>query len=203
MKNDNQKHSLNQVAQLIPGAARGAYSDEVSNNSDLAYVLKGNGLDADGGIHADAMSRVSIAAARNADRYILQEGDVVVLARGSAIRAGFVTNEVADKKVMASANFIIIRPNKEIIQGEVIAAYLNSTLGKQQLQSLSKGAAIQHIPISSLRDLEIPIPAMQLQKTITDIFYANREAYQATLALAEQQKRTANASILNLMLKAA
>lgn len=200
---ENENMLLGQVTQLIPGAARGAYSDNISNDSDLGYVLKGNSLDTDGGIYTEAMNQVSIVAARNTDRYILQEGDVVVLARGSAIRAGFVTKEVAARKVIASANFIIIRPNKEIIQGEVIAAYLNSTLGRQQLQGLSKGAAIQHIPMSSLRELQIPVPTIEIQKTIADIFYANREAYQATLALAEQQKRTANASILNLMLKAA
>ncbi len=199
----SQMVKINQISQVIPGAAKGAYSLDTDANKDLIHLLKGNNLDSEGGISTDGMDQIAFSTTRNIDRYILQEGDVVVMARGSAIRAGFVTKQVAQKKVIASANFIIIRPNTGEVMGEVIVAYLNSIIGQQRLQGLSKGSAIQHIPMSSIRELEIPVPSMQVQQKISDIFYANREAYKATLALAEQQKRTANASMLNMMLDVA
>jgi len=194
---------ISQIAQIIPGAAKGVYSVDIDASKDLIHLLKGSHLDSEGGISTDDMDQVAFSATRNIDRYILQKGDVVLMARGSAIRAGFVSTEIAQKRVIASANFIIIRPNTEDVQGEVIVAYLNSIVGQQRLQSLSTGSAMQHIPTSSLRELEIPVPSKQVQQKISDIFYANREAYQATLALAEQQKRTANASMLNMMLDVA
>lgn len=203
MKNMNKMQVIGQVSQIIPGAAKGTYSLEADLDGDHAHLLKGNNLDSEGGISTVEMDRVVVSVTRNIERYMLQEGDVVVMARGSAIRAGFVTKEVAQQNVIASANFIIIRPNTEAVQGEVITAYLNSVVGQQRLQGLSKGSAIQHIPTSNLRDLEIPIPSMKIQQNISDIFYANKEAYQATLALAEQQKRTAYASMLNMMLDVA
>ena len=203
MKITSQMVKVSDISQVIPGAAKGAYNLDVDPGNEQAYILKGNNLDSEGGISTDGMDKVAFSTARNIERYILQEGDVVVMARGSAIRAGCVTKQVAQKRVIASANFIIIRPNSDEVKGEVIAAYLNSIIGQQRLQSLSKGSAIQHISTSSLRELEIPIPAMPVQQKISDIFYANREAYHATLALAEQQKRTANASILNMMLDVA
>ena len=203
MEITSQMLTINEISQVIPGAAKGVYNLDIAASKERTHLLKGNNLDSEGGISTEVMDQVEFSTTRNIERYILQEGDVVVMARGSAIRAGCVTKQVAQKRVIASANFIIIRPNSDEVKGEVIAAYLNSIIGQQRLQSLSKGSAIQHIPTSSLRELEIPVPAMELQQKISDIFYANREAYQATLALAEQQKRTANASMLNMMLDVA
>ena len=198
----NQLKKLGQISQVIPGAANGAYTADVAASTNPVYLLKGNNVDSEGNISTEGMEQ-AVLSSKNADRYILQEGDVVVMARGSAIRAGIVTKEVADKGVIASANFIIIRPNKDEIQGEVIVAYLNSVLGQQGLLGLSMGAVIQYIPTSNLKEMDIPVLVKAAQKRISDIFYASHEAYQATLALAEQQKRTANASILNMMMKVA
>jgi len=203
MKKSNQMKKLGQISQVIPGAAKGVYIADVAKNPNTIHLLKGSNVNSEGSISTEGMERAVLSSSKNTDRYILQEGDVVVMARGSAIRAGFITREVAEKGIIASASFIIIRPNKDEIQGEVIVAYLNSSLGQHRLLALSIGAAIQHIPTSSLKEMEIPVPALVTQKIISDIFYASREAYQATLALAEQQKRTANASILNMMLDAA
>jgi len=191
------------ISHVIPGAARGIYSEEATEGANIIHLLKGNNLDTEGGITIEGIQAVVQSTAKNADRYALQEGDVVIMARGSAIRTSFVTKEVANKKIVASANFLIIRPNKAEIKGEVIAVYLNSVVGQQKIQALSKGSVIHHIPTSSLRELQIPVPIMQVQQDISDIFCANREAYQATLALAEQQKRTAYASMLNMMLEVA
>lgn len=201
MKNSNQIKRIGDICQVIPGAAQSAYSMEAGDAS--LYLLRGSNLDSEGGIDIEGIEQVTLSVAQNADRYLLREGDVVVMARGSAIRAAFVSKVVAQKKLIASANFIIIRPNLSEVKGEVIVAFLNSVVGSHRLQALSKGAAIQHIPASDLRELEIPLPAMGVQKTISDLFHANREAYQATIALAEQQRRTANAFILNMMLAVA
>lgn len=200
MKYANQVKRLGDISKIIPGASKTAYSSELGAEAEKAYLLRGNNLDAEGGIDIAGVEPVSLSSARDAERFLLREGDVVVMARGSAIRASFVSREVAQKRLIASANFIIVRPNLTEVLGEVIAAFLNSVVGSHQLQAMSKGAVIQHIPASEFRELEIPVPSMPVQKTISDLFYANREAYQATMALAEQQKRVANAAILNMML---
>jgi len=193
---------LAEVAQIIPGAAAGVY-EHVSGRDGDTCLLKGGNMDSEGGISTNVMDWVKLIPGRASERYLLQPGDVVIMARGSAIRAAFVTLELAHKRILASANFVIIRPNAEQVQGEVIVAYLNSVVGNQKLQGLSKGATIKLVATSDLRDFEIPVPAKSIQKKIADLFYANRESYQATLALAEQQRRTANAAILNMMLEVA
>ncbi len=200
MTNTSYMKKLGLVSQLIPGAAKSAFTVDTATGLVPVYLLMGKNLDFEGGLTTEDMKQEVLASAKNPERYILQEGDVLLMVRGSAMRAGFVSREVAEKRVVASANFIVIRPDKNEIQGEVIVAYLNSVIGQKKLLSLSMGAVIQHIPASSLREMEIPVPALTVQKKISDIFYASQEAYKATLGLAEQQKKTANAAVLNMML---
>ncbi|MFA6301675.1 MAG: restriction endonuclease subunit S [Legionella sp.] len=195
--------TLEQVSTIISGVVNNAYTDLESQESQQVYLLKGNDLDQNGFISIESMKQVYLSNPQKFNRYILESGDVVVLARGSAIRAGFVTKETASLGVIASANFIILRSNKSKIKGEVITAYLNSEVGREHLLALSKGAIIQHIPASNLKSMEIPVPDLDIQDKICEIFYAIHAAYQATLDLAEQQKRTSNALILNLMQEAA
>lgn len=203
MKLDDNNRKISDVCKIIPGAAKSVYDSERDKDGQIAYLLKGVNLDTDGGISSDEMDKVSISTSRNINRYFLVEGDVVVMARGSAVRASIVTKELVENKIIASANFIVLRPNKEIIKGEVIIAYLTSLIGIQKLKSLNRGSVIQHIPTSDLRDMQLPVPPLSIQNQISDIYIAKTEAYKATKELAEQQKNTANAAMLNLMLEVA
>ena len=195
--------TLEQVSTIISGVANNSYTDLETQDSRQVYLLKGNDLDQNGFISLQSIEQVYLSDPQKSSRCILEGGDVVVLARGSAIRAGLVTKETASLGVIASANFIILRPNHSEVQGEVITAYLNSEVGREHLFTLSKGSVIQHIPASNLKSMEIPVPSLDVQDKICEIFYATHAAYQAALELAEQQKRTSNALILNLMGEAA
>lgn len=201
MNKQNVIKSIGQLCQLIPGAAKSAYSKK-QDSTDLksVFILKGKDVNKEGFISTEDMEKAQLLMGKNIDRYILLTGDVVVMSRGSAIRAAIVTEETAAKEIVASSNFIIIRPDQNKIKGEVIVAYLNSGFGQKLLLALNTGAVIQHIPTSSLRDLEIPVPPLNIQNNISDIFNAGRDAYVATEILMEQQKRTVNASILNMMM---
>ncbi|HAT8810709.1 TPA: restriction endonuclease subunit S [Legionella pneumophila] len=202
-KRGNMIRTLEQVSKIISGVTNNSYTDLGTHDSQQVYLLKGNDLDQNGFISVESMEQVYLSSPQKSGRFILEGGDVVVLARGSAIRAGFVTKEIASLGVIASANFIILRSNKSEVKGEVITAYLTSEVGREHLLALSKGAVIQHIPASNLKSMEIPVPSMDIQNKICEIFYATHTAYRAAMELAEQQKRTANALILNLMQEAA
>lgn len=200
---NNEKIKIGQLCTLVSGATNSLFTREASEEEKNIKVLKGADLDQEGQIVIDNMEEVRITTHKDISHYMLQEGDVVVMARGSAIRAGFVTKSISEAKILASANFIIIRSQQNKLRGEVITAYLNSPLGQSILLGLSIGAAIQHIPASKLKELEIPVPSIQVQNKIAQLYYASKEAYESTLELAEQQKRTANAKILNLIQKEA
>jgi restriction endonuclease S subunit len=201
MKKLHRVLKVEEFSKVFPGAARSLYVQEASQELQKVYLLKGINLDQDGGITTNEMEEVYLSPNKNSDRYLLKSGDVVIMARGSAIRVSLVDTDVEQKNVIASGNLLIIRPNIDKVQSEVIVAYLRSIVGQASLLSLSQGAAIQHIPTSKLRALEVPVPLRAKQIQIANIFHASKEAYQATIALAEQQKKTASTSMLSLMIE--
>jgi len=189
---------IENIADIFVGRANGVYKREGVAESD-PLLLQGADISKDGEMTTKNMIRVKITSTRNLDPYFLKPNDVVILSRGSSIRACYIDKEIGNAKVLASANTIIIRTNKEKIRGEVLAAYFNSEVGKDSLQASSTGAVIHHIPASVLRNIEIPLPSKQKQDNIAELFYAGREAYKSTLTLAEQQKKTVEAKMIDLM----
>jgi restriction endonuclease S subunit len=194
---------LDQIVKLIPGAPKAAYLADQSEGFTSMHLLKGSNIDHQGGIITSDMDQVSLCSGKNVERYILQTDDVVLLARGSAIRAALVKPEDHVHGIIASANFIIIRPEPNTLQSEALVAYLNSTIGQKKLANMCVGAAINHIPTTSLRAMQVTVPSVEDQHQIRELFHAGRDAYKSTVNLAEQYKRTTTAAILDLMAEGA
>jgi restriction endonuclease S subunit len=190
------KVKLSRVADIIPGAAKSAFKVVDNEQVSKGLLMKGTNLGKKGLINLADAESIEYQKSSRVTRCVLMEGDVVVMSRGSFIRPGLVTADVASKNVIASPNFLIIRP-KDIL-GEVIAAWLSTTSGAVKLGALSVGAAIQHIPASSLRELEIHVPSIEDQAKIKEIYLASQEYYVSTIALAEQQWLAASARINQL-----
>lgn len=193
-------NTLQSIATIRPGATGTIYDREPTPGSHSANLLKGEGVSREGTIDLGKLDTVWIKPGCDASRFILKPGDVILMARGSLIRAGVVGEEATQRTLLATANFMIIRPNDpEIVSGAVIVAFLNSEPGKTALESITHGSVIQSIPASALRDLQIPVPSQNNQAKIVALMQASHEAYQATLELAAQQQLAAQAKIINLM----
>ena len=193
------KHQLERISTLFSGVSNKVYSEKEIPNSKEVILLTGNNLTHDGIISLEDAIKVFITDSEKLEKVLLKENDVILLARGPAIRAGIVSKEMAAQGVVANANFIIIRPDESQVKGEMLVAYFNSGYGHNQLMKLSKGAVIQHIPASILKTLEIPVPTNKFQKRIVEIYHASIDAQQSTMELLKQQKKTSNAMILNLI----
>ena len=115
------------------------------------------------------------------------------------LRAAYVDGTTAQLGVLASANFLLLRPKKEQLLGETLVAFLNSQLGIAMLERMNTGAVIQNISASSLKKTEIPLPTLHDQQRLAELFHARNLAYMDTLALAEQQKKAADACIEQLL----
>ncbi|GAA6206661.1 restriction endonuclease subunit S [Thalassotalea sp. SU-HH00458] len=188
---------------LTTGATNTLFEKTEEQGVNTAKLLTGSSLNLNGEIVEEQLTTIRIKEGKNIQRFQLQEGDVVLLAKGNSIRAAYVTAKVANLNVIASANFILLRPNKDALVGEVLVAYLNSTSGQNKLNAISTGAAIQNVSLSNLKKLEIELPALDKQHEISELFHASNQAYKSTIKLAVQQKKVANACINQLMKGAA
>lgn len=192
MKAKNQK--LGDLVTVFPGAAKSALLAERGEFGVMSKLLKGQNLGQKGDIYLDDAQEVFYDPDSKAAKYVLQKGDVVIMARGSAIRCGYVNSD--DQSIMASSNFLIVRPHN--ILGGFLAATFNTKRGANQLDQLTSGGVILNITASSLRSLEISVPSIEIQTQIKGIFLASQELYRVTTSLAEQQWNTAAARIASL-----
>lgn len=189
--------------ELTTGATNALFEKNENNAEGALYLLTGSSVSLNGEIIEQQLGQVTIKEGKDIQRFLLQEGDVVLLAKGNSIKAGYVTKAIAKLNVIASANFILLRPNNNQLLGEVLVAYFNSSVGQSMLDAMSTGAAIKNINLSNIKKMEIELPELSKQHEIAEIFNASNQAYQATIKLAEQQKKVAKACISQLMKGAA
>nr|WP_306287604.1 restriction endonuclease subunit S [Pseudoalteromonas sp. WY3] len=185
--------------ELITGATNALFEKNESNSEGAMRLLTGSSVNLNGEIIEQQLSEIIIKEGKDIQRFLLKEGDVVLLAKGNSIKAGYVTKAIAELNVIASANFILLRPNNNELLGEVLVAYFNSSVGQSQLDTISTGAIITNISLSSIKKLVIELPGLNKQNEIAELFHASNQAYQSTLNLAEQQKKVSTAYIAQLI----
>lgn len=91
------------------------------------------------------------------DKYILQEGDVVVTSKSSTVKTVVVNGIKHSEKIIVTGGMLVIRPIKEKINSTYIKIFLDSEEGKKALKSIQKGAVITTINAKSLEELYIPM----------------------------------------------
>lgn len=185
--------------ELTTGATNALFEKSAQSAEKTSYLLTGSSLNTNGEIIQQQLGIVTLKEGKDVQRFILKEGDVVLLAKGNSIRAGYVTAAIAKLNVLASANFILLRPRNNELLGEVLVAFFNSPEGQSLLDATSTGAAIKNISLSNIKKLEIALPELSKQQEISELFHASNRAYQSTINLAEQQKKAASACISQLM----
>ncbi len=199
MNNISTYVNLENCAKVIAGAPATLYSKEKEDGALSFQMLTGSSITAQNGIDASELQIAWIRSYKDLNRYLLKTGDVVVLARGSAIRPGLVSEEIEKLKPLASANFLIIRCDRDRLQPEYLMSYLTTPQGEEALKSLANGTAIQSISAASINSLSLPLLSVSIQDQVAELYRANKQAYAATLALAEQQKVIANAKIAHMI----
>lgn len=189
------KITIQTMCSMITTGATNSTYEEAEGHKSTYKLLPGYALDQQGGIDISMLKPVSIRNDRDCSRFVAQQGDVVVLAKGNAIRTAYITKEVAEQNVIISANFILLRPHPNQALGESIVAYFSTSQGRVALESLNRGSVIKSVNASSLKALEIPLPSLEEQQQIADLFQASNDAYQKAMQLAEQDKKAALACI--------
>ncbi len=93
-----------------------------------------------------------------ANAYEVKEGDILLSSRGTAIKIAIVP--ALDKKLIASHNFIVIRPNNNV-NSYFIKSFLESPIGTYYISSKQKGTAVA---VLSGKDIEsIPVPKLDFE----------------------------------------
>lgn len=122
---------------------------------------------------------------RKVFNYLLQEGDVLLPARGTAIRTAVFHEQ--SYPCIASSNLIVIRPDARILDSTYLKIFLDSPIGNKLISSAQQGTTVMNISYRDLKVLEVPIPPLDIQKAVAKEYLEELRDYRETVAGAERR----------------
>lgn len=122
---------------------------------------------------------------RKIANYILQTGDLLIPARGTAIRVAIF--EEQSYPCIASSNVIVIRAIDESLSTTYLKLFLDSPLGRKMLVTRQQGTAVMNISYKELNNIEIPLPSIEEQRSIAEEYTRELKAYKKAIQEAENR----------------
>lgn len=96
-----------------------------------------------------------------------QPGDIIIVNKGTPGLVCFVPDPV---DFCIAQDMVALRTNEKVYN-KYLFAYMRSHYFKYQVYGLNVGTTIPHLKKSNFKELKIPIPSMQEQKVIGDLYY--------------------------------
>jgi len=122
---------------------------------------------------------------RKVTNYLLKKGDVLIPARGTAIRTAIFHEQ--SYPCIASSNVIVIRPEPKMLNSTYLKLFIDSPLGEKMISGMQQGIAIINISYKDLKALEIPVPSLEEQQKKSDEYTKELKIYKDTIAAAEKR----------------
>lgn len=105
------------------------------------------------------------------EKYCLETGDLVLSKNGAPYKVA-VAEVPEGRKILASGNLYVIKLDTEKVDPYYVAAFLNSSIGKELLARESKGSFIPNLSLSALRAMKIPVESEEKQSHVAMAYRA-------------------------------
>lgn len=145
----------------------------------------------DTGIDYESLDQIE-EEERKVSRYILDDGDVLITARGTIVKIAVFSKQ--PMICIPSANINVIRPN-DMLRGAYLKLFLESPVGIKMLQSLQRGIAVVNINYKDIMELEVPVLPLEAQDALIKEYNVALKLYKETIATAKEGWRGAQQEI--------
>lgn len=126
---------------------------------------------------------------RRVSNYLLQEGDVLLPGRGTAIRVAVFHEEDFSFPCIASSNVIVIRPDVRELKSLYLKIFLDSPIGVKIISQAQQGTTVMNLSYRDLNDIEIPLPTIERQEEVALQYEYELRCYQDAVVKAERRWR--------------
>uniref|UniRef100_UPI0025BB7B66 N-6 DNA methylase n=1 Tax=Desulfonatronospira sp. TaxID=1962951 RepID=UPI0025BB7B66 len=139
-------------------------------HQDVPYVrIK----DIQHGYASKASSWLAPEAASGVDpKWKLKSGDILISKSGSIGKAGLVRNSAVG--AIAASGLVILRVDQGLIDPHFLLAYLESNECKKWLDAHARGTTIKHLSKTSIEELPVPVPPLQIQQNVARRYHENK-----------------------------
>jgi restriction endonuclease S subunit len=126
----------------------------------------------EGAIDAQTVDYVSVRRTGILEGSRISPGDVIISIRGSNFKVAVADDTISN--FVISSNLVALTPSDKI-RPEVLVAYLESSAGQSQLQSLAGGESIKGLSLKALLEVEIPVPPLEQQEILSQYLRLGKE----------------------------
>lgn len=184
---------LKEIAELSMGTNFRPHHE--ASRSEGLFVVQMKDLD-NTSVKIDTLEKFALKPPRNVT--FLKPGDIVFRSRGRTTTAVIVPRNIG-KAVLSAPLFLVRVKNTSRVLPGYLCWYINQPPAQRFLYQRTEGSALKMITLKHLGDLEIPLPALEVQGKIEKIAGMLRKE---TLLL-EEIKRKRETYVERLLMQAA
>jgi type I restriction enzyme S subunit len=174
-------------------------SEKANTSSHGVAVIRMNNI-VDGQLDLSNLKHIQLSPAET-EKLLLKDGDILFNRTNSKELVGKCAVYHADGEYVFASYLIRVRPNFEIADPDFLAYVINSPIGRQQIDALSRQIIGQaNINSKELRGLRIPLPPLPVQKQIMQRVAVGRAEIAREREDAERTEKNINAEIEALIL---
>jgi len=177
-KADVQMVSLSELFPFIRNGFVGTVTPYFTDEEHGVRYLQGTNIHT-GKITNDTVYYVTEDFSAKHSKNILKRDDILVVQSGHVGECAVVGKEYEG----ANCHALIIMSNGGNCVSDYVAQYINSETGNKQIASITTGNTIQHILVSAIAKLTVPIPSFEKQKEVAHLLllFDNRIAKEERL----------------------
>jgi len=169
---------------------------QASRNGAIA-VIQMKDLAADDTVDCSALTRIDMEDP--GEHHLVQPGDLIFRSRGLLSTSAILLHNPG--KAVVAAPLIRMRVNNaDAILPEYLNWYISQKDAQSYLTSRARGTTQKMIGVDALKDLEIALPPLEIQRSIVDLAALSRIERKLILAIAEKRQQYVQGS-LNKLLK--
>lgn len=170
--------ALSDVAEVIRGSnmTLSNFKDEIFEGESNYQILTSSDIQENGIIDYEKL--VHIGGGKKYDKFVLQKGDVILTSKSTRVKVAVINIEPT-KKIVVTGGMIIIRPNKNKLDGTYLKLYLDSEKGRRALLAIQKGTTIVTVSFENLLRLRLELPSLEQQEEVTSHYKKMNGQYEA------------------------
>lgn len=174
-------------------------SEKANTNADGVPILRISNIK-ERAIDFSELKHIMLSK-KTIDGLLLQDGDVLIIrTSGSRDLVGTCAVFRGQGNFVFASYLIRLRFDNEMVLPEYVSWFLNSPLGRQQVDAVSRQIMQNNINSEELRGLQIPLPPLLVQKKIMESVASGREEIACERETADRIAREINTEIEALIL---
>lgn len=161
VENETAARRLGNVVEAIFSGIVLSRQPQIASSGPPIRVINSRDIIEDGTLATtDLLENVNLPMTSQTERYRVQEGDVLVSARG-VFKVGRVTG--AHKGALAGPNLIVVRPGR-ILESWLVYSFLRHPGTRAELERHSVKTTVASIRIGTIDNLRIRVPHLSKQR---------------------------------------